>query len=132
MNTNLSPSGDQAGWQAPSGMTEICRCSVPSTLISQICGSPVTSETKAIGPDPPPTAVGASVGVRVGRGVCVGVRRGVAVSVPLRTGASVAVGSNSGVGEVLIAMSVWGAGGDGVREAGRRGNPSAGNEFVNT
>src|SRR3990170_3224010 len=71
MKTSWFPSGDQSGWQAPSGISVIWRSAVPSEFITQIWGSPVRFEAKAISPVPPPTGVMVGVGVIVDWGVAV-------------------------------------------------------------
>jgi hypothetical protein len=49
MNTSLFPSGDQSGWQAPSGKVVIWIGSLPSVFFNQIWGiPPFRSDAKAI------------------------------------------------------------------------------------
>src|SRR3990172_11250463 len=73
MKRSDCPSGDQAGWQAPSGRVVSWVSPDPSTPMRKICGRPVRSLTNAICPPPPPLGVGPGVGVGVGAGVSVGV-----------------------------------------------------------
>src|SRR5262245_7464739 len=79
---NCVPSGDQAGWQAPSVILVICTgfaspvpCRASVTFNKKIWGRPFRLLAKAIWPSPPPTGVAAGVsvaGITVGANVSVG------------------------------------------------------------
>src|SRR5512141_151743 len=90
MKARRAPSGDQAGWQAPSRiLVNWCRF-FPAASTTQICMVPDRFELKAICEKPPPSGVG------VGEGVMVGV--------------SVAWEGFVGLGETVSDMSTAGSG----------------------
>ena len=101
VKTRRIPSGDQAGWHAPSGISVICRGSLaPSTSNIHIWVVPLRSEAKAISPLPPPIGAGVEVGVGSGR-------VGVGVEVPVGSVVDVSVGSWVKVGEGIVSSLEW-------------------------
>ena len=109
MKTRRVPSGDQAGWQEPSGISVTLRGSLPSMFITQIWVVPERSEAKAICPAPPPMGVavgcgegGGTAGREVGEGIAtVGDRRAVGGEVGGRDVGEAAAGEVWGVGVAL-------------------------------
>ena len=102
---NLVPSGDQAGWQAPSGISVSIRGkALPSTVSNHIWVVPLRSEANATCPLPPPKGVSVNVGVidgRSGVGEIVGciVAEDVGLGVIVTDGEGVTVLNEKGVGE---------------------------------